>query len=272
MPSNDSTSITGRLLRDSEWTVMRRVIGALILRELLTRYGRNNLGFLWLFIEPMLFVGVVVAIRSTIRSAGFSVDFPVVAFALTGWTSLLLWRNMPGRCIGAHKSNLSLLYHRPVTLLDVYTARVVVEFLAITTAFVALSLACYAMGWVPTPEDLLQVFSGWMLLAWFGMALGWTIGGLSEKSELVGNLWRPFSYVLMISSGVFFLADSLPENIREIALWLPMLNALEYLREGWFGTMFRAHYDILYVIVCNLVLTFSGLSLVRQAGTDVSEE
>jgi hypothetical protein len=28
-------------------------------------------------------------------------DLPIVAFALTGYSSVLLWRNMPGRCIGA---------------------------------------------------------------------------------------------------------------------------------------------------------------------------
>jgi ABC-2 type transport system permease protein/capsular polysaccharide transport system permease protein len=251
---------------------MRRVIGALLLREMLTRYGRNNIGFLWLFLEPMLFVALVVGVRATIQSAGFALNIPVVAFALTGWTSLLLWRNMPGRCIGAHKSNLSLLYHRPVTILDVYIARVLIEFLAVTTAFVALAIGCYAMDWTPAPEDVLQVLVGWLLLAWFGVGLGWTIGALSERAPIVENLWRPFSYILMFCAGVFFLADSLPSNVREIFLWLPMLNALEYLREGWFGSMFRAHYDILYIVECNLLLTFTGLSLVRQVGTDVTEE
>ena len=30
-----------------------RVIGALILRELHTRYGRENIGYLWMIGEPM---------------------------------------------------------------------------------------------------------------------------------------------------------------------------------------------------------------------------
>nr|WP_237398521.1 MULTISPECIES: hypothetical protein [unclassified Gilliamella] len=30
-----------------------RVLNALILREIITRYGRSNIGFLWLFVEPM---------------------------------------------------------------------------------------------------------------------------------------------------------------------------------------------------------------------------
>ena len=38
-----------------------RVIGALMLRELHTRFGRHNLGYLWLVGEPfILSVGVVV--------------------------------------------------------------------------------------------------------------------------------------------------------------------------------------------------------------------
>lgn len=271
MHSNEPSS-TGLLFRDSEWTVMRRVIGALLLRELLTRFGRKNIGFLWLFVEPILFVSVWVLIRTAIKSYGFELNIPIVAFALTGWTSMLLWRNMPSRCMGAVESNLSLLYHRPVTMFDVYIARVLLEFLAVSVAFVTLAIVFYAMGWVPAPEDLLQLLLGWLLLAWFGVALGWTLGGLSEKTNLVEIVWGPLSFVLMICSGVFFLAASLPPYVREILLWLPMLSALEYLREGWFGSMFTAYYDISYVVICNLVLTFTGLNLVRQLDTSLTRE
>src|SRR4051795_5789965 len=99
MPSNEFAAPTGALLRDSSWMINRRVIGALLLREMLTRYGRNNIGFLWLFVEPMLFTFIVVAIRSFLRP--ISGDIPMVAFAITGWPSMMLWRNMPGRLIGA---------------------------------------------------------------------------------------------------------------------------------------------------------------------------
>lgn len=250
---------------------MRRVIGALLLRELFTRYGRNNIGFLWLFVEPMLVVAMMVALRLAMKSAGYTLTIPIVAFALSGWTSMLLWRNMPSRCMGALKANLPLLYHKPVTIMDVYIARVLLEFAAYTTAFTALSIASYAMGWVPAPEDALQMLLGWLLFGWFAVGLGWTIGGLGEQLKIVQHLWPPLSFILMFTSGVFFLAESLPPYLREILLWLPMLNILEYFREGWFGSLFNAHYDIFYVICWNIVLTFSGLSLVRQVGTDLAE-
>ena len=41
------------------WRIQRRVIGALMIRELVTRFGRENIGFLWMMVEPLLFAGLV---------------------------------------------------------------------------------------------------------------------------------------------------------------------------------------------------------------------
>jgi len=271
MPSDPPGQPVGSLLKDSSWTITRRVIGALVLRELLTRYGRNNIGFLWLFVEPMLFVLVITAIWATTRTIHGS-KIPIIAFAVTGYSSMLLWRGMPGRCIGALKSNRGLLHHRQVTIQDVYFSRVILEAAAVTTSFVALSIGFYVMEWVPAPEDVMQIFWGWLMMAWFGAALGLTVGGLAEKFPVIGNIWSPMSYILIVFSGVAYLADAIPEKMRDVVLWLPMLNILEFIREGWFGSLFRAHYDIPYVLIFNLVLTFFGLSLIRQVGLDMSEE
>lgn len=271
MVNNSPAPLTGGLLHESGWKISRRVIGALLLRELLTRYGRNNIGFLWLFIEPMMFTLLITVLWTATRTIHGS-DIPIVAFAVTGYSSLLLWRNMPGRCNGALKANATLLYHRQVTIMDVYAARILLEWLATTTAFVALTIAMHSVGLLKPPENVLQVLGGWLLLGWFGAGLGLTVGGLSEKFELVGKFWPPLSYLMMPLSGVAFIVDALPPKLQEIVLWLPMLNALEFLREGWFGSMMHAHYDIPYVIICNLCLTFSGFSMVRQIGTDTSDE
>ena len=271
MPNSDQPANSGVRVGENQWTIQRRVLGALLLRELLTRYGRNNLGFLWLFVEPMLFVLVVTAFWTATRPLHGS-SLPIVAFAVTGYSSLLLWRNIPGRCIGALKSNISLLYHRQVTISDVYFSRISLEVIGASTSFVVLSILFTLMRWMSAPEDILKVAFGWFFLAWFGAGLGLTVGGLAEKYEVIGRLWPPFSYLLFPLSGVAFIADALPENIRNVVLWLPQLNALELLREGWFGSLMRAHYDLGYLVVCNLILTFCGLSLTRQAGLDSREE
>lgn len=271
MPSNSAARRTGALLEDPPWRITRRVISALLIRELLTRYGRNNIGFLWLFVEPMLFTLVVAAIWAAIRTVHGS-GIPIVAFALTGYSSMLLWRHMPSRCLGAVHSNRSLLYHRQVTILDVFIARILLEAFAVSGSLFVLAIAFSAAGVMPLPENALQVVGGWLLLIWFSMGLGLVAGGLSEKFDIVKKLWGPLLYTMAPFAGTAYIVDILPQSMQKIVVWIPMLNALEYLREGWFGSMMVAHYDIPYVLEVNLILSFAGLLLVRQIGTDTTSD
>jgi len=264
------TSADDSVALGEAWKVQRRVLGALLLRELLTRYGRNNIGFLWMFIEPMLFTLIITALWTSTRSIHNSA-IPIVAFALTGYSSILMWRNMPGRCIGARASNMPLLYHRQVKMLDIYTARVVLEFAAASTSFVVLALAFWALELLQPPEDAVKVLVGWLLLAWFGMGLAFTIGGLSERFDIIAKLWSPLSYILFPMSGAAFLVDALPRSAQDIVLYLPMLHAVEFIREGYFGSVMQAHYDLSYLLAANMLLSLAGLSLVRQIGLDEGE-
>jgi ABC-type polysaccharide/polyol phosphate export permease len=271
MLNNSTAQRTGALVHDAPWTIARRVIGALLIRELLTRYGRSNIGFLWLFVEPMLFTLVVAAIWAALRTVHGS-SIPIVAFALTGYSSMLLWRQSPGRCIGAVHANKSLLYHRQVTILDVFIARILLEIFAVSGSLFVLAIAFAAAGIMPLPENLLQVVGGWLLLAWFSAGLGLVAGGLSEKFDIVKKLWPPLIYTMAPFAGTAYIVDALPPAMQKIVVWIPMLNALEFLREGWFGSLMVAHYDIPYVLEVNLALSFVGLILVRQIGTDTTSD
>lgn len=271
MPNNDKPV---RATPGGFWEgvkVQRRVLHALIIREMLTRYGRNNIGFLWLFMEPMLFTMVVTAVWTATRTIHGS-DLPIVAFALTGYASLLMWRNMPGRCIRAIASNRSLLFHRVVRTLDVYVSRLLLEFVGASAAFVLLGVAFWAFDWLSPPEDALQVLGGWLMLAWFGIGLALLLGALSERTDVVERIWPPASYLLFPFSGAAFLADSLPTQMRDVLLYLPMLNCSEFLREGYFGSKIVAHYDMEYVAIFNMVLTLLGLGMVRMGGGVINEE
>lgn len=269
--ASDPTPLTAHDRMGNPWVVQRRVLAALLLREMLTRYGRNNIGFLWLFVEPMLFTIVITALWTATRNIHGS-DIPIVAFALTGYSSILMWRNMPGRCIGALTSNRSLLYHRQVKILDVYWARIILELISASASFIILGIALWSVDWLLPPEDVLQVVAGWLLLAWFGAGLALTLAGLSERIDVVEKLWPPTSYLMFPLSGAAFIADALPEKARDVILYLPMIHAVEFIREGYFGSLMRAHYDLSYLVLWNLGLTLVGLSLVRLIGVEKEEE
>jgi ABC-2 type transport system permease protein/capsular polysaccharide transport system permease protein len=257
-------------LRES-WTIQRRVIWALLLREMLTRYGRHNIGFLWLFVEPMLFTLGVTALWTATQSVHGS-DLPIVAFAITGYSSVLLWRNMPNRCIGALEPNLSLLYHRNVRPIDIYISRLLLEAAGATMSFVFLTLFFGFVGWLEMPEDVLQVATGWVMLAWFGISLALLLGALSESLEIIDKLWHPTSYLLFPLSGAAFLVDALPRAAQDAVLWLPMVHGVEYLREGYFGSQITAYYDLTYMAIVNLALTILGLAHLSKVSRSVIPE
>lgn len=253
------------------WSIQRRVIWALVLREILTRYGRHNIGFFWLFVEPMLFTLGVTALWTATKAVHGS-DLPIVAFAITGYSSVLLWRNMPGRCIGALAPNLSLLYHRNVRPIDIYAARLLLEVAGVTTSFVFLVIFFGFFGWLRMPENVLQVAMGWVMLAWFGSATALFLGALSEVSETVEKLWHPMSYLLFPLSGAAFLVSAIPQSAQQVVLWLPMVHGVEYLREGYFGSQMTAHYDLGYMALVNIALTILGLAQIRKISRMVVPE
>jgi ABC-type polysaccharide/polyol phosphate export permease len=241
------------------------------MREILTRYGRHNIGFLWLFAEPMLFTVAVTALWTATKSVHGS-NLPIVAFAITGYSSVLLWRNMPSRCIRALEPNLSLLYHRNVRPFDIYIARLILEAGGATISFVVLVLFFHFLGWLDYPEDVLQVAAAWCMLAWFGMSLSLFFGALSETSEIVEKLWHPTAYILFPLSGAAFLVDALPTAAQHYVLLLPMVHGVEFLREGYFGSKIVAHYDLAYMAIINTLLTLLGLARTRRVGDMVVPE
>lgn len=252
-------------------TVQKRVIGALLMREVITRFGRENLGVLWLIGEPMIFtLGVATLWSAAGLSHGSSM--PIVAFAITGYSSVLMWRNSVGRCNSAIQQNLNLLYHRNVQVIDVFITRIVLELAGATASFVVLSMIFIGIEWIAPPVDLLLVVSGWLMLAWFGASLSLVIGAATAYSELVERIWHPTAYLLFPLSGAAFMVEWLPPAAQEVVLLLPMVHGVEMVREGYFGNAVRTHYDASYMALCCLGLTFLGLYLVRDAGRRVEAQ
>ena len=256
----------GSILRSL--TVQRRTLYALMMREVITRFGRDNLGALWLVAEPMIFtLGVATLWSAAGMQHGSSI--PITAFAVTGYSSVLLWRNCASRTIGAIDSNLPLLFHRNVKVIDVFLTRIVLEVAGATGSFAILAMFFTSIGWMEAPVDMLQVIFGWFMLAWFGAALGLLIGAGTAYSHIVEKLWQPTAYLLFPLSGAAFMVDWLPPTFQKIVLLLPMVHGVEILREGYFGNAVRTHYDVGYMAVVCLLLSLAALYLVRDAGQKV---
>jgi len=265
MTQTDSTSLL------QSFAIQRRVVFALLMREILTRYGRHNIGFMWIFVEPMMFTLGVTTVWSLGHMTHGS-NLPIAAFAVTGYSSLLVWRNSANRCAKAIEPNMALLYHRNVRILDVFLARLILEIAGATASITALILFFMAIGMISAPADILTMTLGWILQCWYGASIGLIVGALSERSEAVDRIWHTVTYLMFPFSGAVFLVDWLPHSVQGLVLLLPMVHGAEMIRHGYFGTAIITHENPTYFIVANLILLFIGLSLVREASRRVEPE
>ncbi|AXF19734.1 sugar ABC transporter permease [Burkholderia pyrrocinia] len=248
-----------------------RVIGALLMREIITRYGRHNVGFVWLFGEPMMFTLGVIGLWTATKAVHGS-GLPIAAFALSGYSSVLLWRNCVNRCCLAILPNHSLLFHRNVRVIDLFISRAILEIAGATISIFTLTILFVTLGIMSMPSDITLILMGWFLLAFFAIGLGFAIGALSERSEMSERIWHTVSYLLFALSGALFMVDWLPKKMQQYVLLLPMVHGVEMMRAGYFGELVKPHYSVSYVVIFDAILMLVGLFLVAETGKRVEPE
>lgn len=239
------------------------VVFALMMREVHTRYGRENLGFIWLIAEPFMFCMGVIGIWTVIHGR-YERGIPILTFVLTGYMPLTLWRHCVQRAVHCFRANSALLYHRQVRMLDLLMARMILEVYGALIAYAVIAFLFWALDFYELPKDWGLFYLGWAYMIAFSSGLGLVMGCVSEMAEWTEKLVGPFMYFLLPISGVFFMADWLPDRYRALALYVPTVNAFEMIRGGQFGPSVRVHYDIVYTSWVSAALIALGLILSRR--------
>lgn len=241
-----------------------RILGALILREMQTRFGRQGLGFAWLVGEPMLFCFGVIALWTATKPA-YEHGIRVAPFVMTGYMSLLLIRHMINLLTAAIPANTGLLYHRQIAPLHLLAARMLLEFGGATVAFIIVYGTLLALGQVGLPADYLLLYAGWGLVAWVATGFALVMTGLVMRYEMFERIVGLISYVIIPVSGAFFMVSWLPPAARKIILWIPFVHGVEMIRGGVFGEFVETYFDPSYPLLVGFVLNILGLLLIAGA-------
>ena len=251
--------------------IQKRVIGALLMREIITRYGRNNIGFLWLFVEPLLMTLIMVLMWKFFKVNNIS-TLNIVAFTITGYPMMMMWRNASNRAIGSISANMSLLYHRNVRVLDTIFARMLLEIAGATIAQIAIMSVLIAVRWIEMPADIFYMLLAWLLMAMFAIGLGLIICSVAFHFEPFGKVWGTISFVMMPLSGVFFFVHNLPQQLQHYVLMLPMVHGTEMFRAGYFGNSVITYGNPWFILLCHLVLLLLGLAMVTKFSKGVEPQ
>ncbi|HEU5066888.1 MAG TPA: ABC transporter permease [Sphingomicrobium sp.] len=245
------------------WQIQRRVIGALMVRELLTRFGRENIGFLWMMVEPLLFAGLV-GVMWRFMKGPEEHGINIFAFVASGYIPLVLFRHAVNRSVRVFSVNGSLMYHRQIKIVDFILVRFLIEMIGGMMAFVFIACILGALGQFPFPADLGALIEGWFLYCLFTFSVCLVLAPLSELSEVLEKLIPITTYIMIPFAGTFNMTSWLAPAAQKVVYYSPFVHAMELVRFGIFGPSVNAKWDISVPLVSSGVLLLIGLSMCRR--------
>jgi capsular polysaccharide transport system permease protein len=228
-PRWSGTEIQGRAGFLEGLGTQLRVVHALMLREIQTRFGRAKLGYLWAFLEPALHMAVFYTLWS-FRGRATMDGLPLELFLITGFVPWFTFSQTYSNCIGAVKGSASLLSHPTITPFDLLMVKAVLEGLTRASVLVLfLSLA-----WLAGLE--FQIHDPGLILLTFGMLWisGLGLGCIIEAfSTFVATLPKVMNMVMRFfyfTSGVMFPISTMPPSVQEILYWNPLVHLITTIR------------------------------------------
>jgi capsular polysaccharide transport system permease protein len=240
-----------------------RILHALMLRNIKTRLGGNEFGFLLMGVAwPLSHILLLLIINTGLgRTAPYG-DSAVLWIA-TGVIPFMAFQYMSRFLMLGILMNRALLSFPVVKVTDILFASAIVEVL--NAAFVVLVMFAifWAFGIDFMPRDIVQ--ASLALLAMMLLGLGWgvinAIIAAAIPAWFMGFLL--FQIILWLASGILFVPDALPEAIRTPLSYLPTLQGVEWMRSAYYDGYGASILDKLYLIAWGIVTLFLGLALER---------
>lgn len=245
------------------WWSQQAVLHALLLREIQSRFGRHNIGFLWMILEPLMLATVITLIHTMVEHSLASSEIGPYPFTVLGYCLIMIFRNSFSRAESALGSAPPLMYHRQITPFDIMVARTTVEVFGALSSMTILMVAGYFIGLVDFPARPIFLFSAICAIIVFSFGLSLCVAALSHRFHLFGRFVQPMAYFSWPLSGAFFTVNFLPVAARETVTWVPLVSMFEMARFGMFAPA-QPHYMYPeYVLASCIVVMLLGLIAIR---------
>lgn len=242
---------------------------SIAIRDTMSRYGRNNIGFLWALIEPMILAVGVMLVWSLMKPP-FEHGVAIMMMVFTGYLPLTMWRHVSQTGSGLFIHSFSLLYHRTISPADIICAKILAEFAATTAAALLIYFVLQLFGLLTPIERFDLVIAGWLLMAWLAGCACIFFASVTSLWRETERFMQAFQYLLLPISGVFFLMDWVPTEARELFWFVPLTHCYEMIRDGAIGSSVTTYYDAWYPIVFGAIAAAVGIMLLPRVREELS--
>ena len=224
-----------------------RPIAALILREMATTYGRSPGGWLWAVVEPVAAITLLAfAFSLAFRAPSLGVSFPL--FYATGYLPYILFHDVSSRIALAIRFNRPLMNFGAITWVDVLAARFLLNTLT-HLAVGALVLGALLFGFeTRSAPDATAIALAVAMAALMAAGIGTLNAFLFLAFPAWERLWSIATRPLFIISGVFFLFEDVPAELRNILWFNPLFHVIGQMRAGFYPTYDAIHVSPAYAL------------------------
>lgn len=235
-----------------------RVVGALLVREMATRFGSKPGGYVWALLDPTAHILLLTTIFQTIaHTPALGTSFAL--FFATGYIAFQFYQAMTGYLNAAVKANKALLSYPNVAPIDAIVARFVLQMGTTSlVAFIVLGTIVATIG-SDTSLHWPSILEAVTLACLFGLGVSMVNCVLFLKYPLYEQVFGIFNRPLFMISGVFFLPDSIPTPYRELVLINPLVHIIMSFRQGFYPQYRAFGLDMSYVYGIAFMTLFSGM-------------
>jgi capsular polysaccharide transport system permease protein len=103
------------------------------------------------------------------------------------------------------------------------------------------------------------VFAVWV----FGCGFGFINAVINAFSKSWDKIWVQLTRLLYFCSGIFYVPGMMPEWIRDILAWNPLLHAVDWFRSGFFQEYEPHWLDRSYLSTVAIATLLAGFGLER---------
>jgi capsular polysaccharide transport system permease protein len=240
----------------------RRVLFALMLRNIRTKFFGNGFGYLIAVAWPLshiLILVVMYTLMGRVAPYGDSVALFVATGVLPFQTFSYLARFM---MLGIIR-NRPLLHFPEVKILDLLFAGGLLEIISACCVVITFLIIAWCAGIDAMPRDILQA----SFALGTAMLLGLGCGILNGVIVLAAPGWFigfTLSIIMLwISSGILFVPDAMPAIARDILAYNPVLQVIEWMRSAYYEGYGAIVLDRTYALSFAAITLFLGLLLER---------
>lgn len=230
-----------------------------------TTYGRSPGGYLWAVVEPLAVIALLsFAFSLAFQAPSLGNSFPL--FYATGYLPYVLFHDVSSKTALAIRFSRPLLHFSAVTWFDVLLARFLLN--AFTHLAVgALVLTVMVVVETQVTPDMTLVLRAVAMAGLLALGTGMINAYLFLAFPAWERVWLIVTRPLFIVSGVLFLFEDVPSDLRDMLWFNPLFHITGEMRRAFYATYDASYVSPSFAFGVGLALLATSLLLLSRHAT-----